>query len=147
MMAAYPLEDYEAPVNAIVAAFGHGLFNCPIRRHARAMAAQRATYMYFFNHPARWAYADTQGTTHGVELMFVFGTGLNLLGSLTDADRPLSTEMMGYWTRFAANGDPNGGAVAWPSFAPDEDHLNLTIPPAPGTGLLAAQCDYWDSVQ
>ena len=56
---------------------------------------------------------------------------------------------MGYWTRFARTGDPNGeGAFAWPRYALERDeHLVLNIPLQTGQHLRQAQCDLWDEVQ
>jgi len=55
---------------------------------------------------------------HSGDLPYVFG---NLLrtgsqsGEFQEEDRRLSAEIMGYWTRFASTGDPNGGpSTAWP---------------------------------
>jgi len=67
----------------------------------------------------------------------------------TEKDRPLAELMAGYWGRFAATGDPNGGgAPAWPPYQPAEDrHLALDLVPAAGAGLRRAQCDLWDRVE
>ena len=67
--------------------------------------------------------------------------------TLDDEDQPLSTQIMGYWTRFATSGDPNGaGAETWPSYQTSSDqHLELDLPLGSGSGLRAAKCDFWDS--
>jgi para-nitrobenzyl esterase len=56
--------------------------------------------------------------------------------------------MIGYWTRFAATGDPNGaGAVEWPRFEPAADtHLVLGTPIAAGAGIRTEQCDFWEQL-
>ncbi len=57
--------------------------------------------------------------------------------------------MQGYWTQFAATGNPNApgdaGAPAWPAPAsPTTDpYLELLDPtPMAGTGLRKTQCDF-----
>ena len=59
-----------------------------------------------------------------------------------------SDAVIGYWTRFAATGDPNGaGAVIWPQFdALTDPFLRLGPTNSSGTGLHSDNCDYWESV-
>lgn len=54
----------------------------------------------------------------------------------------------GYWTRFAASGDPNGaGATSWPRYdAAGDAHLRIDAPVVVETGHRAKQCDFWDSI-
>ena len=56
--------------------------------------------------------------------------------------------MQGYWTRFAASGDPNGGgATAWPPYETATDrHLLLVSPPSAGSAYLRDECAFWDTV-
>jgi len=56
---------------------------------------------------------------------------------------------MGYGPRFAATGDPNGGAgVVWPRYEREsERYLRLDAVPEVGTSLRSAQCDFWDERQ
>jgi carboxylesterase type B len=56
--------------------------------------------------------------------------------------------MIGYWTRFAANTDPNGaGALAWPVYDPATDpYLNLDDTITSMAGLRAAKCDFWEKL-
>jgi carboxylesterase type B len=55
--------------------------------------------------------------------------------------------MLGYWSRFAKAGDPNGSAIAWPKYdAARDSNLELAMPIAPETGLKMQKCDFWDSL-
>jgi para-nitrobenzyl esterase len=56
--------------------------------------------------------------------------------------------MIGYWSRFAGAGDPNGGgAPAWPGYVPatdgtiDFDDTITTV-----NGVRTAHCDFWESL-
>ncbi|MBN1630785.1 MAG: carboxylesterase family protein, partial [Thermoleophilia bacterium] len=50
------------------------------------------------------------GAFHSIEIPYVMGNAdlFSSLGTLTKTDLELSEAIMGYWTRFAATGDPNG---------------------------------------
>ncbi len=56
--------------------------------------------------------------------------------------------MDGYWSRFAATGDPNGsGAVLWPEFVVQDDpYLELKYSIASGEGIRTNKCDFWDTL-
>ena len=56
---------------------------------------------------------------------------------------------MGYWTRFAATGDPNGGgATVWPAYASATDqNLQLGDAISVGSGLYRQACDLADQVR
>jgi len=55
--------------------------------------------------------------------------------------------MLGYWSRFAKAGDPNGGDVSWPKYDMAGDaSLTLASPVAATTGLKMQKCDFWDSL-
>jgi para-nitrobenzyl esterase len=54
--------------------------------------------------------------------------------------------MLGYWSRFAIGGDPNGAsASAWPSYIGDA-HIVLDTPISAGDGIRTAECDLLDAV-
>jgi para-nitrobenzyl esterase len=55
---------------------------------------------------------------------------------------------MGYWSRFASTGDPNGGgAVEWPrANAGADPYLVLDASIVAGDGVRTAQCDFWDTL-
>jgi para-nitrobenzyl esterase len=127
---------------------GDAAFVCPTRRVARIVAAAGVpAFLYTFTHAPDVAFTPGLGAFHTVELPFVFGT--NWFGlPMTAREKPLSTAMMGYWSRMAAAGDPNGGgSVAWPRYAMDSDQdLDLDLQITTGTGLRSQQCDFWDAV-
>lgn len=92
------------------------------------------------------------GAFHAVEIPYVFGN-LDMfagLGRIEDADRRLSDEIMGYWTRFAASGDPNGGgAPEWTRYDPESDlhqQLGDEVGQA-GPGLYKVACDLADRMR
>jgi para-nitrobenzyl esterase len=146
--AAYPPTDYGGPRQALIAATSDVRFICQARTAARAVAASQAepVYRYFYTQALRGPLAAS-GAFHGLELAFVFGT-LGAGGGYmpNDAERALSDAMVGYWSRFAATGDPNGdGAVAWPAYDVAADpYLRLGTPIAAGEGVRTAQCDFWE---
>ena len=120
-------------------------FACPTRAQARILAGRGVpTYLYLFDRLGSRKGPLDLGVHHGAELPFVFGNFTASAGA-TDADRAFSDTLMGYWTRFAASGDP-GGTLAWPPLsASNEVYLQLGEPLRTATGLRASTCDQIDS--
>jgi para-nitrobenzyl esterase len=59
---------------------------------------------------------DKAGVPHSADLFPVFGYQPWYLG-FDEAERVVAANQRGYWTRFAATGDPNGAGVpSWPRF-------------------------------
>jgi para-nitrobenzyl esterase len=97
------------------------------------------------------------GASHASELQYIFptanpsGYGLNLAQTAFDANQQrLSDRMVGYWTEFAASGNPNGsGQPHWPRFHRDRQVMLSLVPPNPATETNFAavhQCDFWDGL-
>jgi para-nitrobenzyl esterase len=65
------------------------------------------------------------------------------------ADAELSNEMMGYWTRFARTGDPNGeGCPKWSAYTQEKDeHLVFDTTIKADKNLRKKYCDFWDSMK
>jgi para-nitrobenzyl esterase len=122
---------------------------CETRNIARAAAGptRNSVWRYFYTHAMENdAGLNAMRAYHSQEVTFVFGnfTGLNVPYTPTAAELALSNTMMGYWSRFAATGDPNGtGAVAWPKYDPSTDSmLQIDDAQAAINGYNNPQCDY-----
>lgn len=113
------------------------------RHHA---AAGHPAYLYHFSRNPK-SPKQTAGAYHAAELPFVHGSNVPIF-PMTDADKALSAEMIGYWTDFAKQGDPNGAStgasaggrarVDFPQFSSDDPHwlrLDHTIKAEPVTKL------------
>ncbi len=137
-------------------------FACPAR-FADELASQFVpTFAYEFNDekapqnflpPVSFPY----GASHASEIQYIFptanpsGFGLNLAQTPLDTNQQkLSDRMVGYWTEFAKNGDPNGsGQPSWPRFRRDHQLFLSLVPRTPATETnfaTAHQCDFWDTL-
>ena len=127
----------------------HDLFFAgPARLQLRANAAAGApVWFYEFAQVPPTPGGERFGAHHAAELGYVFGT-LDAQPDIpwTAADRAVSDAVMGYWTQFAAAGDPNrDGLPAWPAYTLDGDaHLTLAAGIAPGAGLHRAGAALFD---
>ena len=127
---------YSASLDRLV----HDMFFAgPVRLQLRANVAVGApVWFYQFAQVPPTAMGERFGAHHAAELPYVFGTLDAAPDSpWTAADRAVSAAMMGYWTQFAATGDPNGGGLpAWPAYTLAGDtHLALAEPLATGSGF------------
>ena len=94
---------------------------CPSQYTAAKLAATgQGAWMYFFTREREGAAGAKLGAYHGAELPYVFGTHDSYM-TTTDVDVALTDTIMGYWTQFAATGNPNAERLPdWPRFrAPD----------------------------
>lgn len=150
IVAKYPIATYGSAQKAATAAITDGTFTCPTRRAARAFTkAGVATYLYQFTYVPKDALLAGLGSFHSAEIKYVLGNPSQLQPQpLTKEELVMSAAMMGYWTRHADKGDPNGGgAFAWPKYdaATDENIVfDLTI--SKGAGLKKELCDFWDGI-
>jgi len=140
----YPPSAHGGSPNAAFTAFlGDAVFVCPARAQARLMATTEVpTWLYHFTRLNRAGMALGLGVFHTAELPYVFDNFVGIF-SRTSADVPVMEAMQGYWTRFAATGDPNGaGAVPWPRFSATADtHLEIGDTVRADMGLRRAVCD------
>jgi para-nitrobenzyl esterase len=122
---------------------------------ATATGAQRpAVWRYLFTHRyENDVNLNALRAFHTAELNFVSGN-FHLVSyaavpyTPSAAEVTLSNEIMDYWARFAASGDPNGGgAVQWLPYDAAENILRLddTIANLPG-GYRNPECDYLSTV-
>ena len=86
------------------------------------------------------------GCCHSAEIQYVFGD-LPSSEGYTQKDTDISNVMMGYWTRIAKTGDPNGGgATVWPSFGSKDQNLEIGDQVKVNTGLFKVQCDLSEKI-
>ena len=116
----YPASSFASPIEAMARVTADAQFACEGRRLARLIERTRTpTYMYSSEYEIDDLSLDH--VIHGVESNIVLGNNyvppIFAVHDLNDADRMLHADMAGYWSRFAATGNPNGsGAVHWPAF-------------------------------
>jgi para-nitrobenzyl esterase len=59
----------------------------------------------------------------------------------------LQDAVVGYWTRFARSGNPEGQGTSWPEYEPTSDsYLELDYTIVEGAGVRTTQCDFWDTL-
>ncbi len=130
VLAAYPVSNYATPRLAFVDVSTDYRWICPARMVARAVvnSQKEPVHRLLFTHAQSNPPAATAlGAWHGQELMFLFHSftsGVSGPFTPTAAELAMSDQMIGYWSRFAANHDPNGdGAVFWPEFGKNVDNM------------------------
>ena len=110
ILARYPAADFASPKDALVKLAGDVEYVCEARRVARLIARTKTpVFLYSFEHEVDPVVLDR--VAHGLDVNFVFGNnfGPPLFATyvLGPTDLALSNAMSGYWTRFAATGNPN----------------------------------------
>ncbi len=165
VLAHYPVSRFGSPDLADAAVFTDYAFSCPAL-YADSLAAGKPAarvYAYEFSDPNPpndygLKFTFPLGPAHSTELQYVFGRipVLDIAPAFTPAQAALSDQFIGYWTRFAATGDPNGaGLPRWPRFVlghlagvPQVQELvpASTAPEPVATFASAHQCSLWRSV-
>ncbi|RYY11996.1 MAG: hypothetical protein EON55_13185, partial [Alphaproteobacteria bacterium] len=146
MLSLYGLDRDGAVTSGLAYAFGDTQFNFGVRGLARGMAAvEPKVWRYVFTHAPG---GEKTPPTHSEEIDYVFGN----LGAarwvprrpMDAADRQLSDTVMGAWTRFARDGDPNGGGMpTWPRFdAKTDPYLEFGDTVVAGQGYRTPYLDF-----
>jgi para-nitrobenzyl esterase len=151
ILSLYPAMDYTNPNYALSAVESDAHYTCDTRNLARAASDGRRPRVWrylFTHHYENDAGLSAMGAFHSAELNFVSGNLQTLTAGIpyspSAAEATLANEMMGYWARFAATGDPNGsGAAQWLPYDAGENILQLddSIVTLAG-GYRNAQCDF-----
>jgi para-nitrobenzyl esterase len=161
VLAHYPLSSYPSPDLAYASVLTDSLFSCPALQ-ADNLAWRSRVYGYEFADPNPpndfgLTFSFPLGAAHSTELQYVFQR-IPLLDTVPPFSPPqlaLSNQIIGYWTRFAATGDPNGGfglagtgasAPFWPRFSPLRSQMQELVPGGthPQAGFAAEhQCAFW----
>jgi para-nitrobenzyl esterase len=150
ILAEYPVDQYGTPRAALIAATTDPRFTCTARKTVRALLQGQSepAYRYSFTQVFAGGPLAALGAFHGAELFFVFGNLATVAHQPTPDETALSDAMIGYWSRFAATGNPNGGgAPEWPrAKAGSDPYLKLDTTIAASDGVRSAQCDFWDGL-
>jgi para-nitrobenzyl esterase len=120
-------------------------FRCPTRDLIQQTMAHgtKAAYLYGYDIGPAW---------HSFELVPIMNVTALLAIGAVEPPAAYTQEMLGYWTQFAATGDPNAGTDAgapqWPAYDTASDPYLDFVEPAPmaSANLRKAQCDFWDSL-
>lgn len=164
VMALYPATEYGSFAYALIAVDSDFNGACLERKIARAAAGANRPPVWRFLHTHQFendAALAAFRAFHGAELFFVFGNLSTAHDSIfndgalytpTAAEVTFAEQMMGYWTRFAATGnpnDPNGsGATQWLRYdASTDTMMQLDDVQTVINGYHNAQCDYFASLR
>jgi para-nitrobenzyl esterase len=150
IVAQYPLDQYATPRAAFVQLTTDAEFTCQSRRVARTFADVQSepVFRYVFNHalendPEQKAL----GPTHTAEHPYLFNWKGTYKPTPTDLD--IQKHIIGYWSRMAKTGNPNGANDPfWPNASPlNAAYLEIATNTQSKTGVGEAHCDFWDTVQ
>lgn len=157
ILALYPATDFQSPAEAMARVVGDAQFVCEARRVARLIEQTKTpTYLYSYEYEIDDLSIDY--VLHGVESNILFGNHYTPpifpTHMLNAEDDDLHAKMAGYWTSFAATGNPNRGddfAFSWPPFKrPDgsgrgtDRYIILKPDLGEGARLREAQCDFFE---
>jgi para-nitrobenzyl esterase len=154
VLAQYPLSSYPSPGVAFATVRTDEQFSCPALQ-ADQLLARTGAFGYEFNDPnppndLGVTFSFPLGDAHSTELQYVFQREpvLDIVPPFTAPQRALSDQMISYWSRFAATGNPNGIGPRWPAFTARDQRLqSLTstgTAPQPAAGFAADhQCAFW----
>jgi para-nitrobenzyl esterase len=147
LAAIYPVSDFPTPNDAIVRVTTDSRYACAVQDFSdRATDAGLEVYAYNFDMPYAIPSLESLGKAHAAEIPFVFKS---LAPDWWPAGaEPVADLVQGYWSRFAATGDPNGGdAPEWPALTAERgNRLNLSTEPSVVESFRAERCAVWKRV-
>jgi para-nitrobenzyl esterase len=134
-----------------------GGFACVADRIASELVPTNPVHAYEFNDPHAVAPESLRtlpfpvGASHSLELRYLFDVG----GAepFTPAQQALADQMIDYWSRFVATGDPTvAGKQQWPRLAPGPALENLLSLRPDGSRVItdfdeSHRCGFWDSLK
>lgn len=151
--ARYPRDAYDSAALAWSAITTDSKWACGQYETSSALARRVPVYHYEFADPAAPPISPLpptmpMGSYHSAELWSLFDLA-GIAPELTEDQRRLSDQMIGYWSSFAATDDPNGApGPRWREFgSAGGPHVLSFAPGGIGPVDLAAehQCRFWAS--
>jgi len=139
----YPASRFPTPRAALVALTTDTTWTCNARKIARAAAAAQTepVFRYFFT----WRVNAAIGSSHGIEVPFVFGTFASIPFTPDATAVSLADAIQSHWTDFARASEPG---ASWPRFPAGGDaaiELGATVQPMPA-GVRTADCDFFETI-
>lgn len=168
ILAKYPVADFASPKLALSRLLGDVEAVCEARRVA-SLVQRTGTpvYLYSFEREADAVVPDL--VIHGLDRNFVYGNNFGPPSNyvLNADDLALFGAISGYWSRFAATGNPNGdqghrhqtvrhhdaddSLLEWPAFKHPggrgkgaDRYIVLDWPLQEDRGLREEPCDFWE---
>jgi para-nitrobenzyl esterase len=153
----YAGEAAQSPTEAMARIVGDAQFVCETRRLARAIERTGTrVFAYAYEHEIDALALDH--VIHGLEGNILFGNSyvppVFPSYTLSPVDVAVHHAMAGYWTRFAATGNPNHGNALSPSWPPftrpagrgrgTDKHLVLAPQIAERARMRETQCDVFE---
>lgn len=124
VLAEYPPSSFDSPGLALATAVTDARYACAARDANRLLAAQVQTFAYEFNDQDPPPYLITvrlAGAVHGSEVPYILQP-IDAASLFTPEQLALSDQMIRYWSRFAAAGNPNSFATPfWPLYITPTD--------------------------
>jgi para-nitrobenzyl esterase len=118
----YPAAAFPSPAEAMSRVVGDAQFVCEARRLTRAIE-RTGTPAFAYSYEYEIDALSRDHVIHGLESNIVFGNNYVppqfTTYALQPGDLALHASMAGYWTRFAASGNPNvddDTIVRWPAY-------------------------------
>ncbi|WP_242908995.1 carboxylesterase/lipase family protein [Actinomadura terrae] len=153
VLARYPVAKFHSAGEALSTVVTDWAWGCPAQGRDSALAAHTPVYAYeFADDTAPWFKTLRKpnfptGAFHGAELQYLFEDE-QLPGPQTPAQHRLSSTVIGYWSRFAATGNPNGdGRPRWMPFQGDGWVQSLATTTIGKTDRNAEhQCAFWNTI-
>ncbi len=151
----YPVSDFASPKLALSRLTSDVEVVCEARRVARSVE-RTGTPVYFYSFEREVDAVAPDLVIHGLDRNFVFGNNFGPPSNyvLNPDDLSLFGAISGYWTRFAATGNPNdkvGQDLRWPAYKHPGGHgrgankyLVLDWPLREDKRLREDQCDFWE---
>jgi para-nitrobenzyl esterase len=159
VLRAYPPSAFPTPKDALARLTADAEVVCEARRVTRMLHHEGApVYVYSFDYVVD---AVAPGRSiHGLDQNFIFGNNFGAPSNhvLTPGDDELYRAISGYWSNFAANGDPNprGLPQQWAPYRPgsfdppvdasrSDRHFVFGARVGVANYLRDAPCNFWES--
>jgi para-nitrobenzyl esterase len=156
VLARYPLGDFASPGLAWATVVTDSRFSCAALRADQLLSARVPTFAYEFDDPNAPPFIVSDplmplGAFHASEIPYLFQPPASVSATFfTPQQLALSNQMIGYWSRFAASGTPNGRATPrWDRFT-ERDGRFQSLAPGGSRSITTFpvdhRCAFWASL-